>query len=230
MLNSMTPEQRAQLQGLAEQLLEDMDLRWQVDQLGEHLQQLFPQMGWDRALQLPGPGPARLRRGRVELDAAARRHRPAREPAARRDQPGALAEADIDRARELLGDDAARCLERLAELAKMLEEAGLIENKEGRYELTPKGIRKIGSNALSRPVHEAGQGQDGPPPARTRGVGHERAYETKPYEFGDPFNLDIHRTIRNAIRRTGGGTPVRLIARRLRDRAHRERRPSRRRC
>src|SRR5678816_3272581 len=34
MLNSMTPEQRAQLQGLAEQLLGDMDLRWQVDQLG----------------------------------------------------------------------------------------------------------------------------------------------------------------------------------------------------
>ena len=34
LLNSMTPEQRAQLQGLAEQLLEDMDLRWQMDQLG----------------------------------------------------------------------------------------------------------------------------------------------------------------------------------------------------
>ena len=42
------------------------------------------------------------------------------------------------------------------------------------------------------------------------GVGHERSYESKPYEFGDPFNLDIHRTIRNAIQRTGGGTPVRL--------------------
>ncbi|OWY62572.1 hypothetical protein B7486_57690, partial [cyanobacterium TDX16] len=38
MLNSMTPEQRAQLQALSEQLLEDMDLRWQVDQLAEHLQ------------------------------------------------------------------------------------------------------------------------------------------------------------------------------------------------
>ena len=37
MLNSMTPEQRAQLQGLSEQLLEDMDLRWQMDQLGQNL-------------------------------------------------------------------------------------------------------------------------------------------------------------------------------------------------
>ena len=42
------------------------------------------------------------------------------------------------------------------------------------------------------------------------GVGHERAYETKPYEFGDPFNLNIERTVRNALQRTGGGTPVRL--------------------
>ena len=63
MLNSMTPEQRAQLQELSDQLLEDMDLRWQMDQLGGNLQQLFPQMGWDQSLRLRGPGPARLRPG-----------------------------------------------------------------------------------------------------------------------------------------------------------------------
>ncbi len=43
------------------------------------------------------------------------------------------------------------------------------------------------------------------------GVGHERAYETKAYEFGDPFNLNIERTVRNALQRSGGGTPVRLV-------------------
>ena len=64
MLNSMTPEQRAQLQGLAEQLLEDMDLRWQVDQLGSHLQQLFPDAGWDRRYNFSGQDPLGLRRGR----------------------------------------------------------------------------------------------------------------------------------------------------------------------
>ena len=35
--------------------------------------------------------------------------------------PGALAEADMDRVRDLLGDDAARSLERLAELTRMLD-------------------------------------------------------------------------------------------------------------
>ena len=56
MLNSMTPEQRAQLQGLSEQLLEDMDLRWQVEQLSSNLQSLFPQMGWDRKYNFQGHG------------------------------------------------------------------------------------------------------------------------------------------------------------------------------
>ena len=53
-------------------------------------------------------------------------------------QPGELAEVDLDRARELLGDDAAQSLDRLRELTKMLEEAGLIEQREGRLELTPR--------------------------------------------------------------------------------------------
>ena len=42
------------------------------------------------------------------------------------------------------------------------------------------------------------------------GVGAERSYQTKPYEFGDPFTLHSERTIRNAVARTGGGTPVAL--------------------
>ena len=63
-------------------------------------------------------------------------------------QPGELAEVDIDRARELLGDDAARSLERLRELAKMLEDAGLIEQREGRLELTP--TRRSGPSARRR--------------------------------------------------------------------------------
>ncbi len=101
LLNSMTPEQRAQLQGLAEALLEDMDLRWQVDRLGANLRQAFPGAGWDRRPpQLPGPGPARLRRG-GRPDEPPGRHGPAGEPAdVQANSPGALADVDIERARE----------------------------------------------------------------------------------------------------------------------------------
>jgi len=209
MLNSMTPEQRAQLQGLSEQLLEDMDLRWQVDQLSGHLQQLFPQMGWDRSYDFSGQDPlgfaeaAQLMQDLGDMDQLENLLRGAT-------SPGALAEVDVERARELLGDDAARSLDRMADLAKMLEEAGLIENREGRYELTPKGVRRIGANALSELFKKLTRDRMGNHVIERTGVGHERAYETKPYEFGDPFNLSIERTVRNAISRRGSGTPVRL--------------------
>ncbi|MFP5254763.1 MAG: hypothetical protein ACLGI8_02820 [Acidimicrobiia bacterium] len=209
MLNSMTPEQRAQLQGLSEQLLEDMDLRWQMDQLGSHLQQLFPQMGWDRSYDFSGQDPlgfaeaAQMLNELGDLDQLEQMLRGAT-------SPGALAEVDVDRARELLGDDAARSLEQLAKLAQQLEDAGLINNTEGRLELTPRGLRKIGRNALSDLFSKLARDKLGRHEIERTGIGHERTYDTKPYEFGDPFNLHIERTVRNALRRTGGGTPVRL--------------------
>jgi len=209
MLNSMTPEQRAQLQELSEQLLDDMDLRWQMDQLSGNLQQLFPQMGWERRHDFSGQDPlgfaqaASLLNELGDMDQLEQMLRSA-------SSPGALAEVDTDRARELLGDDAARSLEQLAKLAKQLEDAGLIANKEGKLELTPQGLRRIGRNALSDLFSKLARDKLGRHDIERTGIGHERTYDTKAYEFGDPFNLHIERTVRNAVRRTGGGTPVSL--------------------
>ncbi len=218
MLNSMTPEQRAQLQQLAEQLMEDMDLRWQIDQLGQNLRQMFPQMSWNRSFDFEGQDPMGFGQAMQtmqelgELDALENLLRNAT-------SPGALAEADMERVRHLMGDDTARSLERLAELAKMLEDAGLIHQKEGRLELTPKGLRRIGSNALRDLFGKLAKDKLGNHQTNRLGQGHERTYDTKPYEFGDPFHLDLHRTIRNALRRRSSlpagdpgrmGTPVRL--------------------
>jgi uncharacterized protein with von Willebrand factor type A (vWA) domain len=210
MLNSMTPEQRAQLQGLSDQLMEDMDLRWQMDQLGQNLQNLFPQKGWGRSYDFSGQDPlgfaeaAQMMQELGDIDQLENLLRGAT-------SPGALAEVDLDRARDLLGDDAAQSLDRMSELARQLEEAGLIENKEGRFELTPRGIRRIGQNALSDLFKKLDTDKVGRHEVERSGAGHERDYDTKPYEFGDPFNLNIERTVRNAVRRSGGGTPVRLL-------------------
>lgn len=209
MLNSMTPEQRAQLQQLADSLLEDMDLRWQVEQLGNNLRNAFPQMGWGQRMPFRGDEPLPLdQMGGLldqlgDIDALENMLRNAT-------QPGQLAEVDLDQARELLGDDAAKSLAELARLAKMLEDAGLIEQREGRMELTPKGIRRIGQRALGDLFKRLLQDRSGRHEIERSGVGHERAHEHKPYEFGDPFHLDVNQTIRNAIWRQGSGTPVRL--------------------
>ena len=209
MMNSMTPEQRAQMQQLSDQLLDDMDLRWQMDQLGRNLQQMFPQQGWGQQYDFQGSDPMGMGQAMQtmqdlgDLDQLENLMRNATNPAA-------LAEADMDRVRELMGDDAARSLERLAELTKMLEESGLIQQKEGRLELTPKGLRKIGNNSLRDLFTKLAKDKNGQHAITRLGDGHERTYETKQYEYGDPFQLDLQRTLRNAIRRNGPATPVKL--------------------
>jgi uncharacterized protein with von Willebrand factor type A (vWA) domain len=210
MMNSMTPEQRAQMKELSDQLMEDMDLQFQMDQLGQNLQSLYPQMGWGQGYDFRGQDPLgfsdsmQMMNDLGDMDQLEQLMQGVT-------NPGALAEADIDRVRDLLGDDAARSMEKLAEMAKMLEDAGLINQKEGRLELTPRAIRSLGANALNELFSKLAKDKLGQHQQNRHGVGHEREYETKLYEFGDPFNLDLQRTIRNGLRRQGGGTPVRLL-------------------
>ena len=209
MLASMTPEQRAQIDQLASQLLDDMDLRWQIDQLGSQLQGMFPGMGWGQQYDFRGQDPLGLAQAASTLEELGdldRLEQLLRGAA----QPGALAEVDVERAKELLGDEAGSSLDELARLTRMLQEAGLVDQREGRLELTPKGLRKIGRNALHDLFQKLAKDRLGRHDLELTGAGHERTYETKAYEFGDPFNLHIERTVRNAVARMGGGTPVEL--------------------
>ncbi|HUS60776.1 MAG TPA: hypothetical protein VMY34_01180 [Acidimicrobiales bacterium] len=209
LVNSMTPEQRAQLDELMRDLLGDMDLRFEMDRLRSNLEHAFPQLPWQRRYSMTGDDPLGLSQAAQmmselgDIDQLENLLRSAT-------TPGALAEVDVDRARALLGDESARSLARLAELARMMEEAGLIENRGGRLELTPRGMRKIGQHALSELFAHLSKDRLGRHQIERTGTGHERSYETKPYEFGDQFNLSIERTVRNAIQRAGGGTPVSL--------------------
>ena len=116
LLNSMTPEQRAQLQQLADSLLDDLDLRWQVDELARNLRSAFPQMGWGQRMPFQGDEPLPLGQMQSLLDQLG--DIDALENLLRNTtQPGQLAEVDLDQVRDLLGDDAARSLEQLAKLA-----------------------------------------------------------------------------------------------------------------
>lgn len=209
MLNSMSPEQREQLARLSQQFMDDMDLQWQMEQLSSSLQAQFGQLNSESSYEMSGESPlsmsqaldAMAEMGRLDelegmLDAAT--------------SPADLAEIDPEKIRETLGEDAASALEQLSRLTNELIEAGLVDRVEGRLELTPRGLKTLGSNALRDLFSSLRQDRSGQHQMATIGQGHESAYDTKPYEFGDPFRLDLHQTIRNAIARQGSGTPVRL--------------------
>ena len=209
MMNSMSPEQRAQLQQLSEQLMEDMDLNFQMQRLSQNLQSLYPQQGWNQGYDFDGEeqmGMQQAMDAMAELGELQSMEGMLRQAT----NPAQLAEVDVEKVRQMLGDEAADSLDKLAQLTKMLEDAGLVNRKEGRLELTPRGLRAIGNNSLRELFSKLSKDKFGQHKIHKDGSGHERSYNSKPYEFGDPFRLDLNQTIRNALRRQGSGTPVRL--------------------
>jgi uncharacterized protein with von Willebrand factor type A (vWA) domain len=122
-----------------------------------------------------------------------------------------LAEIDMEQVRDLLGEEARERLERLKELIGLLEKAGYVHRVGDRFELTPRGIRKLGERALRQIFSFLERGQYGPHETSFHGHGDLRhADATKPYEYGDRFHPDLGRTFLNALSRQGPGTPVQV--------------------
>ncbi|MGH9087392.1 MAG: vWA domain-containing protein, partial [Acidimicrobiales bacterium] len=209
MWQSLSPEQRDQLRSLAESLLEDMDLRWQVERLTGNLQRALPDAGWGQGYRFSGDAPMGMGQA-TDLAAQLGQVDRMEELLRSASSPAALGEVDMDEVARHLGEDAARSMERLARLARELEEAGLVQNHGGRTELTPQGVRRLGQRALSDLFAQMRDARLGEHQATWSGSGHDREETSKPYEYGDPFTLDLSRTVHNAVRRGGSGVPVRL--------------------
>ena len=199
LLQSMSPEQRAELQDAMDALLRDDRLRWDLAQLAATMDQLLPgglgeryRFGGDEPLGLEG---ALAQMADLQaLDAL-------EEQLDGIGGPGDLSEVDRDRVASLLGDDAARDLDALDELAKQLERAGYLTRDGDRLELTPRGSRRIGQKVLDDLFARLRRDAFGGHRVERAGSGGERDETTKPYEFGDPFHLELRRTLANALTR-----------------------------
>ncbi len=123
---------------------------------------------------------------------------------------GGVEDIDPDKVEEHMGEDARRELEQLQQLIQQLEEAGYLRRKGDRLELTARGMRKLAQNALREVFSEMKKDRVGRHEVFTRGDGGEFTGETRQYQFGDPFDVDIHRTLFNSALRNGPGVPLRL--------------------
>jgi uncharacterized protein with von Willebrand factor type A (vWA) domain len=103
--------------------------------------------------------------------------------------------------RDVLGDNAARDLSRLQHMTDQLEQRGLIERDDEGMRLTARGLRRIGQKALGDLFARLRRDRFGDHPVSRHGQGGEREEDTKPYEFGDVFDLDVRETLMNAVRR-----------------------------
>jgi uncharacterized protein with von Willebrand factor type A (vWA) domain len=199
LLRSMTPEQRAELQEMTDALLRDDRLRWDLAQLAATMDQLVPgglgdrfRFGGDEQLGLDGA---------LEQIARLQALDSLEDTLGDVDGPADLADVDRARVRDLLGDDAVRELDGLDELARQLERAGYLTRQGDRLELTPRGSRRIGQKVLDDLFARLRRDGFGGHRIERAGRGGEREETTKPYEFGDPFHLDLRRTLANALTR-----------------------------
>ncbi|MCS6802129.1 MAG: VWA domain-containing protein [Chloroflexota bacterium] len=210
LLNSMSPEQREQLQSAMEGLLSDPELREQLTELSLMLQQLMPGQFLPQRYPFRGDDSLTFEQAMRLMEQLQEMDELERDLKSVRDYQD-LEAIDPDRVRELLGEEEATGLEDLRSLAQTLEEAGLVERQDGKLQLTPRAIRKIGDKALRDIFSNLKRNGFGNHQVREqRGVGGERLDETKPYEFGDPMQIDIGRTVMNSVIRSGRGTPLRL--------------------
>jgi uncharacterized protein with von Willebrand factor type A (vWA) domain len=213
LIASLSPEQRAELQALAEQVMQDMDLAFEMSRLAANLQGAFAELPWDEPAMGGGEDPQALS---ATVDALERLHDyEDLERSMTGDYAGAaLEDVDEDAVRRTMGEPAVRDLRRLKEVERLLERAGLVQRNRGRLEVTPRGARKLGERALGQVFEELRRDREGTHLARDPGGAAEPTGATRPWLFGDTGQIAVQRSVFNAVRR-GGFTPdagVRLRA------------------
>lgn len=208
LMESMTQEQRQQLQDMVDSLIGDDRLRVDLAELAMNMEQLAPSSRRTR-FPLTGDEPVSLAEAMhlmgmlQEMDDLENSLRAAR-------RSGDIDGLDPEQMRNLVGEEEAQALDQLQQMMRQLEEDGYIRHSGDRLELTSRGIRRIGQKALEDIFAKLKRDAFGHHKLPERGYGGERDESTKPYTFGDPFHLNLEKTLMNSVHRNGPGTPARL--------------------
>lgn len=209
LMRSMSPEMRRSVDEMLRSLLRDAELESELSRMAEALQSIAPS-------RAPAPGYSFSGEESLTLEEAMQLMRRLHQmdqlerDMKRAQDSGSLDDLDPDEVTRLMGEDAGQAVDRLKQLTHVLEQAGYVEGREGTLQLTARGIRMIGQKALQDIFRHLNRDAFGNHPVALRGQGGDRAEESKVYEFGDAFLLDLQRTLMNSVQRDGGGSPLRL--------------------
>ncbi|HYB92334.1 MAG TPA: VWA domain-containing protein [Candidatus Binataceae bacterium] len=115
----------------------------------------------------------------------------------------------LDDLRELLGEQASRDFQNLRQVMILLQDSGYLMPKGEHFQLSPKGVRRIGQLALRDIYQNLLKDRSGGHSTDYRGITEMRPEETRPYSFGDPLNLNLVATLKHALARKPG-VPLKL--------------------
>ena len=209
LVDSLPGDLRQQLQDLLSDRMGALDLQDELTELAASLEEISP-MGEMRN-QYPFRGDEQLDlQAAMNLMGEMQDVDELERQLERTQYGGDLEGIDTAKLEELLGAEAREALDQLKALLEILETAGYIRRKGNAWELTPRGTCRIGQRALAEVYANLKQHSFGAHKVAEYGRAGERTDDTKPYEFGDPFQLDLKQTLMNAIHRTTPSVPVEL--------------------
>ena len=200
LLQSLSPEMRAEMESVIGSVFNDPELQDTLAELAGTLDQLSPRARLGSRHRFFGEQDVSLEEAMGLMD----RLQSIEE--AEGDLRGVLrgeglGEEALARLRQLLGDDASRSLGEMRQLMEELEGRGLLELGPEGMRLTARGMRKIGQKALGDLFARLRRDRFGEHDLTRLGHGGDRGDDSKGYEFGDPFDLDVQRTVMNAVTR-----------------------------
>ncbi|MFX1786346.1 hypothetical protein [Prescottella equi] len=207
--NSLTPDQRAELDALAQQAFGDPSLTNQLDRLDAHLQAARPGEDWNGSAEFRGDDGLGLGEGTSAVADVADLERLSEQLS--QQYPGAqLDDIDTEALARQLGDEAVADARTLADLEKALQQQGFFDRApDGQWRLSPKAMRQLGQTALrdvaGSLAHRGGQRE-----TRRAGSMGEPTGASRAWEFGDTEPWDVTRALTNAILREPGRMPVRM--------------------
>ncbi|WP_059016972.1 VWA domain-containing protein [Mycobacterium sp. M26] len=210
--NSLTPDQRAELDALAQQAFGSPQLMNALNRLDAHLQAARPGEDWDGSSEFSGDNPMGMGEGAQALADIADLEQLA-EQLSQSYAGATMDDVDLDALARQLGDQAAIDARTLAELERALMNQGFLDRgSDGQWRLSPKAMRQLGQAAL-RDVAQQLSGRHGERATRRAGAAGELTGATRPWAFGDTEPWNVTRTLTNAVLRragTGEDGPLRI--------------------
>ncbi|MDE0719682.1 MAG: VWA domain-containing protein [Dehalococcoidia bacterium] len=209
MLDSMSPEARREMEDALAQAL-DHETQREMAEFASLMEQMMPMDDLRRQYPFLGDDSLTMEqamnmmRDLQELDQLEQSLQEAM-------RTGNMDDIDPEKLSELLGDDARQIYDELDKLRKMLQDSGYVTGND-KMDLTARGIRRIGQKALKEVFAHLKKDRMGNHQMHARGANGDLLGDTKPYEFGDPFQVDLQATVKNAVLRGGPQVPVRLKA------------------
>lgn len=201
--NSLTPDQRAELDALAQQAFGSPQLMNALNRLDSHLQAARPGEDWNGSSEFSGDNPLGMGEGAQAMADIAELEQLA-EQLSQSYAGATMDDVDLDALARQLGDQAAVDARTLAELERALMNQGFLDRgSDGQWRLSPKAMRQLGQAAL-RDVAQQLSGRHGERDTRRAGAAGELTGATRPWAFGDTEPWNVTRTLTNAVLRRAG--------------------------